>query len=223
VTSRWFFFSTYNDDARTNTYHIYWVLVLKLFVLEHSRLMENTTVKISFLCYPLVLVVECYSEDTIPLLPINHNIIYNKNISVIKLYIYGFKNKYLELVKYTNMHTFVVLCNVMQLMCIDTIISKSFLCVCVWCRWVWRHTGDAELANINTCYCTVAGEVLRLRTVLESSQRHIHSSSHLFKLAQDAFRFATPENGPRHPTLLSVAFELGLQVQWTGICLVACR
>ena len=53
---------------------------------------------------------------------------------------------------------------------------------------------------------------MRLRTVLESSQRHIHSSSHLFKLAQDAFRFATPENGPRHPTLLSVAFELGLQV-----------
>jgi hypothetical protein len=59
----------------------------------------------------------------------------------------------------------------------------------------------------------VAGEVLRLRTVLESAQRHIHSSSHLFKLAQDAFRFATPENGPRHPTLLSVAFELGLQVK----------
>lgn len=53
---------------------------------------------------------------------------------------------------------------------------------------------------------------MRLRTVLESSQRHIHSSSHLFKLAQDAFRFATPENGPRHTTLLSVAFELGLQV-----------
>lgn len=57
-----------------------------------------------------------------------------------------------------------------------------------------------------------AGEVMRLRTVLESAQRHIHSSSHLFKLAQDAFRFATPETGPRHPTLLSVAFELGLQV-----------
>lgn len=57
-----------------------------------------------------------------------------------------------------------------------------------------------------------SGELLRLRTVLESAQRHIHSSSHLFKLAQDAFRFATPENGPRHPPLLTVAFELGLQV-----------
>lgn len=53
---------------------------------------------------------------------------------------------------------------------------------------------------------------MRLRTVLESAQRHIHSSSHLFKLAQDAFRFATPENAPRHSTLLSVSFELGLQV-----------
>ena len=48
--------------------------------------------------------------------------------------------------------------------------------------------------------------------MLESAQQHIHSSSHLFKLAQDAFRFATPENGSRHPTLLNVAFELGLQV-----------
>lgn len=63
------------------------------------------------------------------------------------------------------------------------------------------------------CLVCLTGEVVRLRTVLESAQRHIHSSSHLFKLAQDAFRFATPENGPRHPALLSVAFELGLQVR----------
>lgn len=62
---------------------------------------------------------------------------------------------------------------------------------------------------------SLPGELLRLRTVLESAQRHIHSSSHLFKLAQDAFRFATPENGPRHPPLLTVAFELGLQVSTT--------
>lgn len=56
-----------------------------------------------------------------------------------------------------------------------------------------------------------------MRTVLESAQRHIHSSSHLFKLAQDAFRFATPENGPRHPPLLTVAFELGLQVRLSNL------
>ena len=74
------------------------MLVLKLFVLEHSQLMETATVKIPFLCYPLILLVECYSEDTVPVLPINHNIIYNKNVSVIRLYIYGFKNKFLVLV-----------------------------------------------------------------------------------------------------------------------------
>jgi len=72
---------------------------------------------------------------------------------------------------------------------------------------------------ITIIFCSVfshpSGELLRLRTVLESAQRHIHSSSHLFKLAQDAFRFATPENGPRHPPLLTVAFELGLQVRIT--------
>ena len=68
------------------------------------------------------------------------------------------------------------------------------------------------LSAAKDCLVCLTGEVVRLRTVLESAQRHIHSSSHLFKLAQDAFRFATPENGPRHPTLLSVAFELGLQV-----------
>lgn len=42
----------------------------------------------------------------------------------------------------------------------------------------------------------------------------------MFQLAQDAFRFATPENGPRSQTLLGVAFELGLQVmRMTLTCL----
>ncbi|KAK9891200.1 hypothetical protein WA026_013513 [Henosepilachna vigintioctopunctata] len=79
----------------------------------------------------------------------------------------------------------------------------------------WFTLGQIETqqcALSSTMLSAAKGEVVRLRTVLESSQRHIHSSSHLFRLAQDAFRFATPENGPRHPTLLSVAFELGLQV-----------
>ena len=73
-----------------------------------------------------------------------------------------------------------------------------------------------------------SGDVLKLRAVLEASQRHIHSSSHLFKLAQDAFRYAmpaspdpagttttTPQAVPpsfKHPNLLNVAFQLGLQV-----------
>ncbi|CAH1111351.1 unnamed protein product [Psylliodes chrysocephalus] len=80
-------------------------------------------------------------------------------------------------------------------------------------RWfTLGHIETQQCALSSTMLSAAKGEVMRLRTVLESSQRHIHSSSHLFKLAQDAFRFATPENGPRHPTLLSVAFELGLQV-----------
>ncbi|XP_024082029.1 zinc finger SWIM domain-containing protein 5-like [Cimex lectularius] len=80
-------------------------------------------------------------------------------------------------------------------------------------RWfTLGHIETQQCALASTMLSAAKGEVMRLRTVLESSQRHIHSSSHLFKLAQDAFRFATPENGPRHPTLLSVAFELGLQV-----------
>ena len=53
---------------------------------------------------------------------------------------------------------------------------------------------------------------MRLRTVLEAAQRHIHSSSQLFKLAQDAFKLATPADGPKHLAALTAAFELGLQV-----------
>ncbi|XP_060536491.1 zinc finger SWIM domain-containing protein 4-like isoform X2 [Cylas formicarius] len=80
-------------------------------------------------------------------------------------------------------------------------------------RWyTLGHIESQQCALSSTMLSAAKGEVMRLRTILESSQRHIHSSSHLFKLAQDAFRFATPESGPRHPTLLSVAFELGLQV-----------
>lgn len=80
-------------------------------------------------------------------------------------------------------------------------------------RWfTLGHIETQQCALSSTMLSAAKGEVMRLRTVLESSQKHIHSSSHLFKLAQDAFRFATPENGPRHPTLLNVAFELGLQV-----------
>lgn len=80
-------------------------------------------------------------------------------------------------------------------------------------RWfTLGHIETQQCALASTMLSAAKGEVMRLRTVLESAQRHIHSSSHLFKLAQDAFRFATPETGPRHPTLLSVAFELGLQV-----------
>lgn len=54
--------------------------------------------------------------------------------------------------------------------------------------------------------------MLRLRTVLEAIQKNIHSSSLIFKLAQDAFKIATPADSPSDITLLNVALELGLQV-----------
>lgn len=57
-----------------------------------------------------------------------------------------------------------------------------------------------------------AGDMLRLRTVLEAIQKNIHSSSLIFKLAQDAFKIATPADSPSDITLLNVALELGLQV-----------
>lgn len=57
-----------------------------------------------------------------------------------------------------------------------------------------------------------AGDMLRLRKVLEVIQKNIHSSSLIFKLAQDAFKIATPADSPPDITLLNVALELGLQV-----------
>lgn len=59
------------------------------------------------------------------------------------------------------------------------------------------------------------GDTVRLRTILEAIQKHIHSSSLIFKLAQDAFKIATPTDSSTDSTLLNVALELGLQV-WTS-------
>lgn len=53
---------------------------------------------------------------------------------------------------------------------------------------------------------------MRLRSVLDAALRNIHSSSHLFKLAQDAFRLGLPGEGQRNSLLLNAALELGLQV-----------
>ena len=59
---------------------------------------------------------------------------------------------------------------------------------------------------------SVPDDVVRLHLVLECAQRHIHSSSQLFKLAQDAFKIATPSDAPKCMPALKAAFELGLQV-----------
>jgi len=60
----------------------------------------------------------------------------------------------------------------------------------------------------------ILGDMRRLRTVLEIAHRHIHSSSQLFKLAQDVFKIATPPDAPKHMGALNAAFELGLQVEF---------
>ncbi|XP_035524375.1 zinc finger SWIM domain-containing protein 6 [Morone saxatilis] len=72
------------------------------------------------------------------------------------------------------------------------------------------ETQQCELAS--TMLTAAKGDMLRLRTVLEAIQKNIHSSSLIFKLAQDAFKIATPADNPPDITLLNVALELGLQV-----------
>ncbi|XP_036165217.1 zinc finger SWIM domain-containing protein 6 isoform X6 [Myotis myotis] len=61
-------------------------------------------------------------------------------------------------------------------------------------------------------FSSFTGDVRRLETVLESIQKNIHSSSHIFKLAQDAFKIATLMDTLPDITLLKVSLELGLQV-----------
>lgn len=56
------------------------------------------------------------------------------------------------------------------------------------------------------------GNARWLETVLESIQKNIHSASHIFKLAQDAFKIATLMDSLPDLTLLKVSLELGLQV-----------
>lgn len=83
-----------------------------------------------------------------------------------------------------------------------------------------RYTRWVILGLLETQQCSLSSTMLsaakcdpaRLSQVLESARRNIHSSSHLFKLAQDAFRFATPDSDHRNRILLGVAFELGLQL-----------
>nr|NP_001129959.1 zinc finger SWIM domain-containing protein 6 [Danio rerio] len=72
------------------------------------------------------------------------------------------------------------------------------------------ETQQCELAS--TMLTAAKGDARRLETVLESIQKSIHSSSHIFKLAQDAFKIATLMDTLPDITLLKVSLELGLQV-----------
>ncbi|XP_032016528.1 zinc finger SWIM domain-containing protein 5 isoform X1 [Hylobates moloch] len=80
-------------------------------------------------------------------------------------------------------------------------------------RWfTLGHLESQQCELASTMLTAAKGDTLRLRTILEAIQKHIHSSSLIFKLAQDAFKIATPTDNSTDSTLLNVALELGLQV-----------
>ncbi|XP_077378074.1 zinc finger SWIM domain-containing protein 6-like isoform X1 [Festucalex cinctus] len=80
-------------------------------------------------------------------------------------------------------------------------------------RWfTLSHIESQQCELASTMLTAAKGDSRRLETVLESIQKNIHSSSHIFKLAQDAFKIATLMDSLPDITLLKVALELGLQV-----------
>ncbi|XP_038269469.2 zinc finger SWIM domain-containing protein 5 isoform X2 [Dermochelys coriacea] len=80
-------------------------------------------------------------------------------------------------------------------------------------RWfTLGHLESQQCELASTMLTAAKGDMLRLRTVLEAIQKNIHSSALIFKLAQDAFKIATPADSNPDTTLLNVALELGLQV-----------
>ncbi|KAM7378808.1 hypothetical protein PAMP_004405 [Pampus punctatissimus] len=72
-------------------------------------------------------------------------------------------------------------------------------------RWfTLGHLESQQCELASTMLTAAKGDMLRLRTVLEAIQKNIHSSSLIFKLAQDAFKIATPADNPPDITLLNV-------------------
>ncbi|NWS81860.1 ZSWM6 protein, partial [Toxostoma redivivum] len=84
-------------------------------------------------------------------------------------------------------------------------------------RWfTLSHIESQQCELASTMLTAAKGDVRRLETVLESIQKNIHSSSHIFKLAQDAFKIATLMDSLPDITLLKVSLELGLQIVSTA-------
>uniref|UniRef100_A0AAY5F6E9 ZSWIM4-8 C-terminal domain-containing protein n=1 Tax=Electrophorus electricus TaxID=8005 RepID=A0AAY5F6E9_ELEEL len=80
-------------------------------------------------------------------------------------------------------------------------------------RWfTLSHIESQQCELASTMLTAAKGDARRLETVLESIQKNVHSSSHIFKLAQDAFKIATLMDSLPDITLLKVSLELGLQV-----------
>lgn len=92
---------------------------------------------------------------------------------------------------------------------VRVVINASFFLI-RW--WTLGHLETQQCSLSSTMLSAAKGDSIRLSQILESARKNIHSSCHLYKLALDAFRFASPETDPRSQTLLGVAFELGLQV-----------
>jgi hypothetical protein len=95
-------------------------------------------------------------------------------------------------------------------------VGASALAINRFPRWfTLGHIENQQCCLASTLIIAAKDNLGQLTAILEAVQRHIHSSSHLFKLAQDAFRYAVPGvevSQPRHAALLNVAFQLGLQV-----------
>lgn len=80
-------------------------------------------------------------------------------------------------------------------------------------RWfTLSHIESQQCELASTMLTAAKGDARKLEKVLESIQKNIHSSSHIFKLAQDAFKIATLMDSLPDLTLLKVSLELGLQV-----------
>uniref|UniRef100_A0A3Q3A4X6 Zinc finger SWIM-type containing 6 n=1 Tax=Kryptolebias marmoratus TaxID=37003 RepID=A0A3Q3A4X6_KRYMA len=80
-------------------------------------------------------------------------------------------------------------------------------------RWfTLSHIESQQCELASTMLTAAKGDACKLQMVLESIQKNIHSSSHIFKLAQDAFKIATLMDNLPDITLLKVSLELGLQV-----------
>ncbi|XP_019747883.1 zinc finger SWIM domain-containing protein 6-like isoform X2 [Hippocampus comes] len=80
-------------------------------------------------------------------------------------------------------------------------------------RWFTLSHIESQQCELASAMLTAAkGDAYKLQTVLESIQKNIHSSSHIFKLAQDVFKIATTMGDLPDLTLLKVSLELGLQV-----------
>ncbi|XP_034048859.1 zinc finger SWIM domain-containing protein 6 [Thalassophryne amazonica] len=79
-----------------------------------------------------------------------------------------------------------------------------------WCTISHMETQQCELAS--TVLTAAKGSSAKLNMVLDSIQKNIHSSSYIFKLAQDAFKIATLVENLPDMSMLKVSLELGLQL-----------